>query len=152
MDIYKVSVTFGEIKSRYLLPFHPFLHSPFLSFLPFPFFHLFSSPSSSSYHTLLHFRVLYEFEEDAQQGLHRTAEPMLEITCKTFEVILDFIYTGHIVLDFENIQDILQASDLLLMTELKVSSYCSMISCEAPFPVALFFVLCDVELDIKFQC
>ncbi|XP_037785922.1 gigaxonin-like [Penaeus monodon] len=66
-----------------------------------------------------YFRVLYEFEEDAQQGLHRTAEPMLEITCKTFEVILDFIYTGHIVLDFENIQDILQASDLLLMTELK---------------------------------
>lgn len=70
----------------------------------------------------MHFRVLYEFEEDAQQGLHRTAEPMLEITCKTFEVILDFIYTGHIVLDIENIQDILQASDLLLMTELKVRS------------------------------
>lgn len=83
---------------------------------------------------------MYEFEEDAQQGLHRTAEPMLEITCKTFEVILDFIYTGHIVLDFENIQDILQASDLLLMTELKVSSYFCMILSEALFPLTLLFL------------
>lgn len=67
------------------------------------------------------FRVLYEFEEESQHGAHRTTEPRLDITCKTFELILDFIYTGRVVLDNDNIQDILQASDLLLMTDLKVS-------------------------------
>ncbi|KAK8720662.1 hypothetical protein OTU49_013175 [Cherax quadricarinatus] len=66
-----------------------------------------------------YFKILYEFEEESQGGLHRTAEPKLDITCKTFELILDFIYTGRVILDNDNIQDILQASDLLLMTDLK---------------------------------
>ncbi|XP_069181358.1 gigaxonin isoform X2 [Procambarus clarkii] len=66
-----------------------------------------------------YFKVLFEFEEESQGGLHRTTEPRLDIACKTFELILDFIYTGRVILDNDNIQDILQASDLLLMTDLK---------------------------------
>lgn len=66
------------------------------------------------------FRVLFEFEEGSQQGLNRTAEPTLDITCATFQVILDFIYTGKVVIDNDNIEEILKASDLLLMTDLKV--------------------------------
>lgn len=65
-------------------------------------------------------RILYEFEEGAQQGNNRTAEPTLDITCATFELILDFIYTGKVVIDNDNIEEILKASDLLLMTDLKV--------------------------------
>lgn len=66
-------------------------------------------------------RILYEFEEGAQQGNNRTAEPTLDITCATFELILDFIYTGKVVIDNDNIEEILKASDLLLMTDLKVN-------------------------------
>ena len=66
------------------------------------------------------FRVLFEFEEGSQQGQNRTAEPTLDITCATFQVILDFIYTGKVVIDNDNIEEILKASDLLLMTDLKV--------------------------------
>uniref|UniRef100_A0A0P4WEU7 Kelch-like protein diablo n=2 Tax=Scylla olivacea TaxID=85551 RepID=A0A0P4WEU7_SCYOL len=66
-----------------------------------------------------YFRVLFEFEEGSQQGLNRTAEPTLDITCATFQVILDFIYTGKVVIDNDNIEEILKASDLLLMTDLK---------------------------------
>lgn len=65
-------------------------------------------------------RILYEFEEGTQQGNIRTAEPTLDITCATFELILDFIYTGKVVIDNDNIEEILKASDLLLMTDLKV--------------------------------
>jgi kelch-like protein 16 (gigaxonin) len=43
----------------------------------------------------------------------------LQITADTFEIILDYLYTSEIVLDEENIQNILQAADLLLLTELK---------------------------------
>lgn len=66
------------------------------------------------------FRILFEFEEGAQQGNNRTAEPTLDITCATFELILDFIYTGKVVIDNDSIEEILKASDLLLMTDLKV--------------------------------
>ncbi|KAG7159515.1 Gigaxonin-like [Homarus americanus] len=65
-----------------------------------------------------YFKVLYEFEEEVHHG-SSTTEPKLEISCKTFELILNFIYTGKVVLDNDNIQDILQASDLLLMSDLK---------------------------------
>ncbi|XP_062621476.1 gigaxonin-like [Saccostrea cucullata] len=43
----------------------------------------------------------------------------LQITVDTFEIILDYLYTSEIVLDEENIQNILQAADLLLLTDLK---------------------------------
>jgi kelch-like protein 16 (gigaxonin) len=37
----------------------------------------------------------------------------------TFQNILDYIYTAEIKLTSENIQDVLQAADLLLLEELK---------------------------------
>ena len=67
------------------------------------------------------YRVLFQFEEESQHGKVTTVEPELDMTVESFKVILDYIYTGRISLNNENIQDILQASDLLLMTDLKVS-------------------------------
>lgn len=67
-----------------------------------------------------YFRTLYEFEEESNKGSSPLVETTLEnVSCSTFERILDFIYTGHIDLDCDNIQDVLQTSDLLLMTDLK---------------------------------
>ncbi|KAG0729330.1 Gigaxonin [Chionoecetes opilio] len=66
-----------------------------------------------------YFRVLFEFEDGSQQALSRTAEPTLDITCATFELILDFIYTGKVNINNDNIEEILKTSDLLLMTDLK---------------------------------
>lgn len=43
----------------------------------------------------------------------------LQITAETFEIILDYLYTSEIVVDEDNIQNILQAADLLLLVELK---------------------------------
>lgn len=66
-----------------------------------------------------YFKVLFEFEEEAQHGLQSKAEPELDMTVQSFEVILEYIYMGKVTLDSDNIQDVLQASDLLLMTALK---------------------------------
>ncbi|XP_064115334.1 gigaxonin-like isoform X2 [Macrobrachium nipponense] len=66
-----------------------------------------------------YFKALFTFEEEVQHGVHSTAEPVLDITVQSFEIILNYIYTGKISLDNDNIQDILQASDLLLMNDLK---------------------------------
>lgn len=43
----------------------------------------------------------------------------LGISVDTFQTILDYIYTSNISLCDDNIQDILQASDLLLLIDLK---------------------------------
>ncbi|CAL4157408.1 unnamed protein product [Meganyctiphanes norvegica] len=67
-----------------------------------------------------YFRTLFEFEQESNKGSLPLVETTLEnVSCSTFECILDFIYTGQIDLDCDNIQDILQTSDLLLMTDLK---------------------------------
>ncbi|XP_076029461.1 gigaxonin-like isoform X2 [Oratosquilla oratoria] len=42
-----------------------------------------------------------------------------QISKATFQSVLDFIYTGRAKLHHENIQDLLQAADLLLMKDLK---------------------------------
>ena len=41
------------------------------------------------------------------------------LTGAIFEQILEYIYTSVIVMNDENIQDILQAADILLMSDLK---------------------------------
>ncbi|XP_068238775.1 gigaxonin-like [Palaemon carinicauda] len=67
-----------------------------------------------------YFKALFKFEEETHHGAHSTVEPVLDITVESFEIILDYIYTGKMSLDNDNIQDVLQASDLLLMNDLKV--------------------------------
>ncbi|KAK4303921.1 hypothetical protein Pmani_024095 [Petrolisthes manimaculis] len=66
-----------------------------------------------------YFRALYQFEDGCQGGGKKTSEPRLDITSSTFELILDYTYTGRVLLHSDNIEDVLKASDLLLMTDLK---------------------------------
>ncbi|XP_023932776.1 gigaxonin-like [Lingula anatina] len=60
-----------------------------------------------------YFRAVYSYQ---QLG---TAVDINEMDPEIFEQILDYIYTSVIMMDEENIQDILQAADILLMADLK---------------------------------
>ncbi|XP_014670365.1 PREDICTED: gigaxonin-like [Priapulus caudatus] len=69
-----------------------------------------------------YFRLLYAYsQEDTGSAIaQRAAEvEVKELSCCTFEHILDYIYTAEIELNVENVQDILQAADIFLIEELK---------------------------------
>ncbi|XP_041376545.1 gigaxonin-like [Gigantopelta aegis] len=58
-----------------------------------------------------------------------------EITADTFRSILDYIYTSETTLCSENIQDILQAADVFLLTDLKLACCQYLEECIAPHNV-----------------
>lgn len=47
----------------------------------------------------------------------------LQITTKTFKIILNYLYTSKIIINKNNIQNILQTTNLLLLIELKQTYY-----------------------------
>lgn len=66
-----------------------------------------------------YFRLHFSYE--GVDGSFRSEVDLtsLDIRKETFETILDYIYTSEIQLSEENIQDILQAADVLLLGDLK---------------------------------
>ncbi|XP_021379318.1 gigaxonin-like [Mizuhopecten yessoensis] len=71
-----------------------------------------------------YFRLVFNYEPDpvnptAQNKQETVNITSLGISFETFETILDYIYTSEIKISDENIQDILQAADLLLLVDLK---------------------------------
>lgn len=77
-----------------------------------------------------YFRLVFDKENDSSNSPDSTSSSAdnrpgvvdlspLQITAETFEIILDYLYTSEIVVDEDNIQNILQAADLLLLVELK---------------------------------
>lgn len=68
------------------------------------------------------FRLVFNYDDSTHSP---SADPStvdltsLGISEETFQTILDYIYTSNISLCDENIQDMLQASDLLLLIDLK---------------------------------
>ncbi|PVD20390.1 hypothetical protein C0Q70_18544 [Pomacea canaliculata] len=66
-------------------------------------------------------RALFSYNKNQQQhdGKMCINLDSLNVGAKTFERILDYIYTAQVLLEPENIQDLLQAADLLLLTDLK---------------------------------
>lgn len=73
------------------------------------------------------FRLVFDKENDCSSSSDSKGDNSsglvdlspLQITVETFEMILDYLYTSEIELDEDNIQNILQAADLLLLGELK---------------------------------
>ena len=63
-------------------------------------------------------RALFSYDGSLSEHQGKTCIN-LSINASTFQSILDYIYTSEIRLTTENIQDILQAADLLLLTDLK---------------------------------
>ncbi|KAL3860467.1 hypothetical protein ACJMK2_010590 [Sinanodonta woodiana] len=72
-----------------------------------------------------YFRLLFNYEEPGSPIVQSSSVSTqldlthLSISSDTFETILDYIYTSDITLSDDNIQDILQAADILLLTDLK---------------------------------
>ncbi|ESO82812.1 hypothetical protein LOTGIDRAFT_229825 [Lottia gigantea] len=69
-----------------------------------------------------YFRAYFSYEvktESLKTERVRVDLTPLEISIATFQDILDYIYTAEITLSTDNIQDLFQASDLLLMSDLK---------------------------------
>ncbi|KAK6186567.1 hypothetical protein SNE40_008581 [Patella caerulea] len=68
-----------------------------------------------------YFRAYFSYEAHPDGTGNKTVVDLtpLEISVETFHDILDYIYTSEITLSIDNIQDLFQASDLLLMSDLK---------------------------------
>ncbi|XP_033096250.1 gigaxonin-like [Anneissia japonica] len=70
-----------------------------------------------------YFRSLFDYEGrfclETRNGKAVKAIDIDELSAETFDQILKFTYSGEIELNEENIQDILQAADVLLMADLK---------------------------------
>ncbi|XP_074646021.1 gigaxonin-like [Tubulanus polymorphus] len=68
-----------------------------------------------------YFRAVYTYDHHSVTDAAAAAEAVVldDISTQTFAQILEYIYTSVITLNEENIQDILQAADLLLLAELK---------------------------------
>lgn len=95
----------------------------------------------------LFFRLVFDKENDCKSSVSGMPDPAiqgvdlsssvvdlspLQITVDTFEIILNYLYTSEIVLDEENIQNILQAADLLLLAELKQACCEYLLKCITP--------------------
>ena len=78
------------------------------------------------------FRALFNYNE----GLSQVEGKMcikLAVSIDTFRSILDYIYTAEIILTPDNVQDILQAADLLLLEDLKTMCCDILQECISPY-------------------
>ncbi|RUS82922.1 hypothetical protein EGW08_009306 [Elysia chlorotica] len=70
----------------------------------------------------LYFRALFDYDQRSAQPQDASSSVSLDnlgIGENTFRIILDYIFTSEVTLDPSNIQDMLQAADQLLMSDLK---------------------------------
>ncbi|XP_070574823.1 gigaxonin-like [Ptychodera flava] len=65
-----------------------------------------------------YFRSLFNYSA-SENSDRRLVISLPELDVPTFELVLDYIYTGEVTLNQDNIQDVFQASDVLLMANLK---------------------------------
>ncbi|XP_035678965.1 gigaxonin-like [Branchiostoma floridae] len=67
-----------------------------------------------------YFRALFDYSKGQGQVGDKPLQIEAEsLTASVFEQIVEYIYTGKIDISEDNVQDILQAADILLMTDLK---------------------------------
>ena len=66
-------------------------------------------------HYNVFFRLNFSFEVANSSPTSEVDLTSLQIRTDTFKIILDYIYTSEIELSEDNIQDVLQASDALLL-------------------------------------
>uniref|UniRef100_T1JLZ1 BTB domain-containing protein n=1 Tax=Strigamia maritima TaxID=126957 RepID=T1JLZ1_STRMM len=81
-----------------------------------------------------YFRAFFNFDSNKVNcsNIERQILSLEYVKSSAFESILEFIYSGEIIIGEDNVEDLLQAADLLLMSDLKELCFDYLEQCIAP--------------------
>lgn len=79
-------------------------------------------------------RALFSYDQNLSKYDGKTCINLdnLNLSVETFETILNYVYTSEVTLNTDNIQDVVRAADVLLLTDLKDMSCEFLQGCFSP--------------------